>query len=337
MAYGIIRVQNLKMGQLDAAQKHNLREFEPEEFPDNINPDLAYKNRSYFYQEDSNSIKEAVQNHMREMDVKGVRKNSVVALEFVCAINDQSPWEKNIYSEQGFFDKTRDWLEKEYGGKVVHQSMHMDESNPHCHYIFVPTKEKEIAWGTKNKATGEKITGTRIETRLNAREITGGPKLLSQMQDKWFEWLQRAWSKRLELTFYRGLKASESKKVYEKETNAAIAEYRKLFKMENRVKEAIIHHSNAPKILKERISVLAPDASLEEIFEEAASVPGGAKVYQEAKENLQPVDLMKEHEAKEKIRESKEKLHQAIKTEQKRKDNNKEEKWMKGWNPFKGR
>lgn len=255
----------------------------------------------------------------------------------MCAINDQSPWEKNIYSEQGFFDKTRDWLEKEYGGKVVHQSMHMDESNPHCHYIFVPTKEKEIAWGTKNKTTGEKIRGTRIETRLNAREITGGPSLLSQMQDKWAKWLQNAWSKRLELTFYRGLKASESKKVYQKETDDSIAEYRKLFAQESRLKEAIIHHPNSFKGLRDRITSLPVDASQEDIYDAATSIPNGAAVYEAAKENLPPIDLMKQQELKEKIRESREKLHQAIKTEQKRKNNNKDDKWMKGWDPFKGR
>lgn len=221
MAYGIIRVQNLKMHQVGGVQKHNFREFSPGETPGHIGEENVEKwgrNKYYFYQEGYGSIQDAIQGHLTETNTKGVRKNSVVALEFVVAINDQNVW--NHYHPDGFFGKTAQWLEQQYGGKVVASAIHTDESNPHAHIVLVPTKEKEVKWKNKNGS------GVRIETRLSARDITGGPEKLREMQDDFHKYI-KTYEKKMETKFYRGTSAKHNKRFYQKETNRVMGEIRK--------------------------------------------------------------------------------------------------------------
>jgi len=59
--------------------------------------------------------------------------------------------------------------------------MHFDEKTPHVHVLVVPIIEKEVRW--KNK----KREGQKMERRLCARDFTGHPDMLRQLQNDFYE------------------------------------------------------------------------------------------------------------------------------------------------------
>ena len=223
MAFGIIRVRNLKMGDLASTDKHNARLYKDEkEYPENINPD-GYFNARYFKEETDwlsedgefiGTLKGAVQDELR--GVTGLRSNSNVAIEFVVSVSDKKAW--NRYEPSGFFSEASKFIESKYGN-IVAQYEHLDESNPHVHFVVVPTETKIIKW--KNKQG----SGEREEKRLNSRDITGGPLKLRKLQDDYHKWLiDNNWGQKMGVEFYRGTKVENQTKEYLQRTSHEIAE-----------------------------------------------------------------------------------------------------------------
>ncbi len=227
MAFGIIRARNLSMSELESTDKHNARKYESEkEYPGNIkiggehNTLYLDKSTSDNYLEvEQTNLKNVVENRLQSENVKGIRKNSNVAIEYVCTINDKKAWE--LYQFSGFVSNTKKWLEDRHGrDSVVAISSHSDESNPHAHFIVVPLKEKEIRW--KNA----KAQGKRKEVRLNTREYTGGGAKLRKLQDDWFTHLCKRYGEgpnnKFGLAIYRGTLKENQTKTYIKQTKHKI-------------------------------------------------------------------------------------------------------------------
>lgn len=228
MAFGIIRVRNLKSGDISSTEEHNARLYKSKDlFPDNINSegdfDVEYFNEStdsILCSHLEFTLQELIKNRIEKNNVKGIRKNSNVAIEYVCGINDKRAWEN--YSVKGFANNCYDWLEKRHGqGSIVAKYIHEDESNPHIHFVVVPLKTKKVKW--KNQQ-GE---GERVETRLNTREFTGGRKILSKLQDNYHSHLIDTYQARdynkLGVPLYRGIKAVDNFKKYSMRTNSEIS------------------------------------------------------------------------------------------------------------------
>lgn len=227
MAFGIIRARNLSAGDIAETDRHNARRYENEnEYPNNIKADGKYY--AYYESEtiddyihrDETTLQEVIDRRLKENNVKGIRKNSNLAIEYVCTINDKKAWE--AYSFSGYVSNTKKWIEERHGkGSVVGTFEHQDETNPHVHLVVVPLKEKQIKW--KN----QKGEGVRTETRLNTREFTGGRDKLRKLQDDYFQHLSDRYgvgeNNKFRLPLYRGTKVEHQHREYSQQTNHEIA------------------------------------------------------------------------------------------------------------------
>lgn len=230
MGFGICRARNLKMGDISSTDTHNFRLYESEyDYPPNIDPKELSTGRyvrenepDYFYKGET-SLLEEVQYRLDKNNVKGIRKNSNVAIEYVLAVSaENNPWEN--YSPGTFFQDATDWIEKRHGkNSVVAVSEHYDESNPHVHIVVVPLVTKEVKWKNKNGS------GSRIETRTNVRAFTGGRELLRKLQDDYHQFCKK-YERKMGVTFTRGTLVENQTKEYVRQTNHNIGRVRRLIK-----------------------------------------------------------------------------------------------------------
>ena len=228
MAFGLIRARNISAGDIKETDKHNARRYNSiEEYPENVIP--GERNYTTYLKEgledlslnEVGSLKNVIDYRLEKNNVKGVRKNSNYAIEYVCGINEKKAWEK--YDFSGFVSNTQSWLEERHGeDSVVATYKHLDESNPHVHFIVVPLQTKEVHW--KN-SRGE---GSREETRLNTREYTGGKEKLRKLQNDYFEHLKQRYDggKKMGIKFYRGTKVEDQHREYSQKTDHKIGELR---------------------------------------------------------------------------------------------------------------
>lgn len=241
MAFGIIRARNLSAGDISSTDKHNARKYETrEEFPENINPhgkrrESYLKPGSEFLSKEEATLEEVVRARIADQNVKGIKSNSNLAIEYVATINDKKAWEH--YSPSSFFSNVSQWLEERHGERsVVAIYEHYDESNPHAHFVVVPVANKKIKW--KNL----KGSGERSEKHLNTRDFTGGREKLRALQDDFFKYLS-GYGEKLGVPIYRGTLVENQKREYIQQTVAEIGRLRaKLSDITNEVEKARVIH-----------------------------------------------------------------------------------------------
>lgn len=268
MAFGIIRARNLSAGDISSTDKHNARKYESrEEFPENIDPEgkryeVYLMQGSEFLDEQQRSLENVVRSRIAEQNVRGIKSNSNLAIEYVATINDKKAWEH--YSPSGFFSNVSQWLEERHGKEsVVAIYEHYDESNPHAHFVVVPVAEKKIKW--KNS----KGSGERTEKHLNTRDFTGGREKLRALQDDFFKHLS-GYGEKLGVPIYRGTLVENQKREYIQQTVAEIGKLRaKLSDMANEVEKARLNH----EILQKQEQAALNEAELKNI--ESGKFRGG--------------------------------------------------------------
>lgn len=170
------------------------------------------------WEDEGLSMQDMVDRRIKELNVKGIKRNSTKAIEIVVSISDATFFER--YSSLGYGSNEMKWLEDTYFGRgnVVCGYLHEDESKPHWHFICIPAKEKEVAY--KNRYG----SGTKLEMRLCAGDIVDGKEKLSNMQQLYYEHCQERYGNYM--PFWRGLLAEEQKRKYIEKTDAAIARYK---------------------------------------------------------------------------------------------------------------
>jgi len=227
MSYGIIRVRNLHMCDLQKTHQHNERKYVDEKLDlPNIDESKTHLNISDYT---GANLYDAVNEKLK--DVK-IRRDSVVALEYVCTLSPEVMTELDkTTSIQAVLSDLKLFIINKHGeDNMVNVSYHFDESNPHIHAIVVPIVEKEVKWKNRN---GE---GVKIEKRLCARDYTGNKELLRQLQTDFHNFItcdstylgSKLNSKGIELK--RGVDARERRaggKYYSRMTNYIIAEHLK--------------------------------------------------------------------------------------------------------------
>lgn len=222
MAYAQIRARRLNSANLASTETHNARKFSPDNKPDNIDMSRIHKNRMIYcrseWEDEQLSMQDMVDRRIKELNVKGIKKNSTKAIEIVVSVSDAAFFEK--YSSLGYGSNEMKWLEDTYFGRgnVVCGYLHEDESKPHWHFICIPAKEKEVTY--KNRYG----SGTRIEMRLCAGDIVDGKEKLSNMQQLYYKHCQKRYGNYM--PFWRGLLAEEQRRKYIEKTDAAIARYK---------------------------------------------------------------------------------------------------------------
>lgn len=166
-------------------------------------------------------MQEMVDKRIKELGVKGIKKNSTKAIEVVVSVSDPAFFNGVAsYDPLGYGSNEMKWLEDTYFGRgnVVCGYMHMDESKPHWHFICIPAKEKEVAY--KNRYG----SGTKLEMRLCANDIIDGKDKLSAIQDAYHEHCSARYGHIV--PFWRGLRAEEQKREYTQKTDAKLAKYK---------------------------------------------------------------------------------------------------------------
>jgi hypothetical protein len=202
-----------------STEQHNLRQYTKEEMPKNIKPSLQENMNQYFGSGvlEPKKLADVINDRLNNHGIK-LKKNQNCAIEFVVGASSDF-WKS--YSPSGHFSNAHKWLEERYGkGSVVSKSEHYDELNPHCHFIVVPVLQKEIKWKNRNGS------GSRVESRLSIREITGGRDKLRKLQDDYFEFISPFGAK-YGLEFKRGnLKAQNTLDQYVQHTSHELGEIR---------------------------------------------------------------------------------------------------------------
>ena len=188
MSYSIFRVAKVKNAVTTRAlQRHNQREnktYGNQDIDhsrthlnyDLINPDIALlvkTENGYETQYKSGAINyvEKIEERIEE-GYQGARKIRSDAIKHVDGIvtSDKEFFDKLSKSEQEqYFNDSLEFIKQEYGEKnVLYATVHLDEKTPHMHFGFVPLTE---------------------DGRLSAKEVLGNKKSLSQLQDRFNEFV----------------------------------------------------------------------------------------------------------------------------------------------------
>ena len=185
MPHAIARIAKLKSGNVGASGQHTRRARETP----NANPEIA--NIRFIGQPDSAnlpSLETIVRDRIGEQTI---RKNAVLCVEMLLTASPEyfrpdDPSKAGYYEPERLADfqqSVHNWLDNEYGERIVRAELHLDESTPHIHAYLVPLDERG---------------------KLNCRGIFGGRQKLSQFQDSYANALSS-------LGLERGIKGSRAK------------------------------------------------------------------------------------------------------------------------------
>ena len=161
MGYAILRVQKLKdKGSIRRSLKHS---FRAQDTP-NADPERTPDNSHVF----ADSVDSAMNNITQRLDTqKKIRKNAVLAVEYLVTGSPESLQGKTRAQQDDYFQDAIGWLKEKHGAdNVVYAGVHRDEQTPHLYAYVVPIDERE---------------------KLNCRAFLGGAKMLNEMQTDFAE------------------------------------------------------------------------------------------------------------------------------------------------------
>ena len=216
MVYGTLRIRNLKASKIKSCEQHNRRLYAPEEMPKNINPEKAQLNEGHIFNDKLN-FTEAINTRLEGISV---RKNSVVAIEFVMGASKD--FYKGTRSAKEYLAHCFKFVSQRYGSEnIVCFNLHFDETNPHIHILVTPVSEKTVRW--KN----QRGQGIKKEKRLCARDIIGGRPKLQDLQEDFYKFIV-PFGKKAGVEFMPRVRAEDQAKQYTKFTDYRMAEINRI-------------------------------------------------------------------------------------------------------------
>ena len=163
MAYAIIRIEKRKIGSCAAIEKHHERKKEQYKSNPNIDPALTPLN--YHLVQPTKSYRMMALERIEEVGAKR-RKNSVVIQDGLITASPEWMKEKTPQDQSEFFNYAYDFLKERYRAEnFISVVVHLDEANPHMHFVFVPITE---------------------DGRLSSKDVIGGPKGMVKLQDDFY-------------------------------------------------------------------------------------------------------------------------------------------------------
>ena len=196
MPHAIARIAKLNSGNIASNEQHTKRARETP----NANPEI--QNIRFIGQpetKDSPTLDSIVRERIGEQTI---RKNAVLCVEMLLTASPEyfrpdDPGKAGSYQPQRLEDfqkSVHQWLDKQYGDRIVRAELHLDEATPHIHAYLVPLDERG---------------------KLNCRGLFGGREKLSKFQDSYAEALAP-------LGLERGIKGSRAKHTDIKQYYAAV-------------------------------------------------------------------------------------------------------------------
>ena len=164
MPHAIARIAKLKSGNVGGSEKHTKRER------DTPNANLEITNIRFIGQPDSPLLPNLETIVRDRIGDQTIRKNGVLCVEMLLTASPEyfrpdDPSRAGYYEPEKLADfraSVHNWLDNEYGDRIVRAELHLDESTPHIHAYLVPLDDRG---------------------KLNCRGIFGGRQKLSQFQD----------------------------------------------------------------------------------------------------------------------------------------------------------
>ena len=141
MSYAIARIAKLKKSNLGGSAMHTTRER------NTPNADLEKENIRIIDTDSSKSLSELVIDKIDQNPQKRkIERRAVYAVEFVFTTSPDffRPSEPNnggFHQADKLYpwvDATKNFLDNEYGDRIVRAELHLDEMTPHIHAYFVP-------------------------------------------------------------------------------------------------------------------------------------------------------------------------------------------------------
>ena len=125
---------------------------------DSINPERTHLN----YNLAPNDISQSERLNKRLSEVKVLKRKDV---NVICSWVVTAPKDLNSNLEKEFFKHTYEFLNNRYGKKnVISAYVHLDETTPHLHYVFVPV--------TLDKKKGiEKVSAKEVITKVDLKSF----------------------------------------------------------------------------------------------------------------------------------------------------------------------
>ena len=184
--YAIMRIEKRKLGAVGRICRHNERL--KTEYKSNPDIDQERTKNNYHIIGPCRNYRKAV---LEKIEAAGarMRKDSVVLQD--CFIGATPEWirSKPPEEQREYFEHAVRFFENHFGKEnIISAVVHMDEATPHMHLCFVPL--------------------TR-DGRLSSKELIGGPKGLTKLQDQFYVYMQ---NKYLDIT--RGIPARISKRTH---------------------------------------------------------------------------------------------------------------------------
>lgn len=165
MSYSIIRVEKIKSKtNTTGIQKHVQRENKNYENPD-INFEKTYLNYDLVNEKNIN-FNEKIEQKIDENynGKRKIRSDAVKHIDGIITSDEKFFKDKSPAQVRDFFEKTKDFLEKEYGkDNLLYATVHLDEKVPHMHFGVVPLTK---------------------DGRLSAKEVLGNKKAMTEFQDR---------------------------------------------------------------------------------------------------------------------------------------------------------
>ena len=168
MPYAIARIAKLKSGNLASSEYHTKRVRETP----NANPEI--KNIRFIGQSDTAHSQNLETIVRQRIGSQTIRKNAVLCVEILLTASPEyfrpfDPSKAGAYQPQlldEWKQAVRQWLDDQYGDRIVRAELHLDEATPHIHAYLVPLDERG---------------------KLNCRGLFGGRSKMSKFQDSYAE------------------------------------------------------------------------------------------------------------------------------------------------------
>lgn len=133
----ILHMMKIKAGAVAGIQSHNNREHEPKTNPD---VDVSRSKNNYNLVACENyrrAIREKISDLVKSK--KAVRKDAVVACNFIVTSDQQTMDAMGEERQRAFFEDSVRWFANRYGAdRILNATVHMDETTPHLHIGIVP-------------------------------------------------------------------------------------------------------------------------------------------------------------------------------------------------------
>lgn len=134
---GFLRLKKLKgPGIVAVAARHNRRAIQAEVgAAQNIDPSRAGMNQTLHGPATPEGVALLAGKLLRDAGIGKLRKDAVMALEFVFSLPPD-----NGLDEQRYFEDCAAWAGQQFGGadNVLSVDVHRDEAAPHCHVLLLP-------------------------------------------------------------------------------------------------------------------------------------------------------------------------------------------------------